>query len=163
MEPSEKNPPVDLNAAIELGLEEDRHRYQETQNPMWAWSALGVVLEYELPMPGWLQSYLLDSYALLMGAAGDNSSSYPARVLAALGFRRRRGTDDLREFHEEMVELKRGIRMWRHVQFLGKSPNAASVELEASEGVDSSRLRKAWKRFSERLSELEELEKLGVK
>ncbi len=162
MVPSEEPPPIDMAAVIERSLEYDRHRYEQTENPMWAWSAIGSALDHELPLPEWLKNYLLESYALLMRAAGDDSATYPKRVLAALGFRRRPGNDDLREYHQEMVELKRGLRMWKYVQSLGKSAKATSEKLEAAEGVDSSRLRKAWKKFEERLSEMEEWEKQGA-
>ena len=144
---------VDTAAVIAASIEDSRREYEQSENPIWVWAALNQVLEYDVAMPHWIKQYLLDSSTLLIATAGDSSPSYVARVLAALGFQRRRGTDDMSEFHDHMQMLDRGISIYRRVVFLHESANKASEELEAKLGVDARRLREVWRRFQRLLAE----------
>lgn len=144
--------PPDMGAVVAASLEDKRRQYESTGNPMWAWSALQEVLEYDLPLPAWLREYLLESALLLLGTAADDKPNYSARILAALGFRRRRGTDDLREYSAEMDALVRGLMVDLRVRLRGMSMKKAAEDLEAKEGVSSRALQDAWNRYRDRLA-----------
>jgi hypothetical protein len=155
MAPPDDRPRVDMAAVIAADLEDDHLQYEETRNPMWAWSAIRTTMEYDIPMPPWLRDYLSTSAANLIGTAGHRYPKSPERALAALGFRRRRGRDDLREFHKAMLVIKRGALMWGRVEIRGESAKSASEDLsleleKRSEGVDSSTLRRAFRRVKQR-------------
>jgi len=157
MVPSEESPPSDMAAVIERDLEYDRHRYEETQNPMWAWSAIRTTLEFEVPTPLWLHNYLFQSAMNLIGTAGDDRATASERALAALGFRSRRGHHDLREYHQEMLTIKRGGQMWGRVELKGESAKRASNDLSVELGmlgdrVDDSTLRRAFRKVKKRFS-----------
>jgi hypothetical protein len=139
-----EKPRVEMATVIADGIDLDRRLFEETGNPMWAWSAVFTVTEYGFPLPDWLAIYLREAAADLIGTAGKGRPSAPNRVLAALGFRRRTGADDLKDYHTRMMETTRGVRMMGRIQFMGESAKRAAFELEGSRGSEKSHER-GWK------------------
>ena len=158
MSDSNSKPPVDMKKVIELEIATDQLEFEKTGNPVFVWSALGRLLEFNMELPVWVKTYLKDCAWALKAAKRDEATPYKDAVLDALGFRSGRGRDDLADYASYARALQRGVWMFVEVELRGKTPNRAAEELELSMGVDARTLRRDWDRVKERLEEQKELD-----